>query len=504
MTEKEGYRIVEQLGAGLAGPVFLAESESGRVVIRHFQPQAPSGTEQAAFERLRFVQSARRASTLKQPGIVEVLEVLDEGDDSFSTVEYVPHTTLKEALEAQQFSPEESTRLIRRMARTLHFANQNGVVHGDFKPSNVFLISADELKVSDFAVSPRAWSDPRVLPPEWAHAYLAPEYYADRDRIGPRSDQYALAATAYHLYTQRLPYRVPSETTGERRALPPASSVRPQIPVTTDAVLARALSNDPNQRFGSCLEFSEALTASFVSPPVSEERDRTRPLLPILIAVGSAIVIVLALALFWPKHPVSTSHVIASPQSAAAPVESRSAPATPSAPPKGVSPAQQTLPDVRTAEKHKTSIPIGDAQVTRQQSVETAALRPVPAPSLPPVRKPPQDVAAPVEPAAEVSKEVTLEVYSRDWKVERGVTFSTKDSVIGEMGQGDLKAVVRGRPPKGKLILDWFIDGMHMASAEVVPNKVVAYNNEPTTGSYRVVLRQNAKELSSFVFRITQ
>ena len=103
---------------------------------------------------------------------------------------------------------------------------------------------------------------------------------------------------------------------------------------------------------------------------------------------------------------------------------------------------------------------------------------------------------------AESSYETSLELYSREKRIEPGITFSTKDTALGEMAQGDLQAVVRGRPAKSKLTIDWYVDNIRMDSKEVAPNEVVAYGNDPTTGSYRVVLRQNSKEISRFTFRI--
>ena len=258
------------------------------MAIRQFQPQAPEGTEQAALERLWFVQSARRASSLRQDRIASVSEVLDEGGSSFAVMEYIPNKTLKEALDHEPFQVKQSTRLVRRMALAVHYANQNGVVHGDLKPSNIFMLPADEIKVSDFAVSPRGWPDPQIMPAAWGHGYLAPEYYSDRKRIGPWSDQYALAAIAYHLYTRHVPFSGWTAEAGDRTMLRPASSVRPELTDATDAVLAKALSSDSAARFGSCLEFSEALGQSFAPvKPVITGVENKRVQLPLVAALGT-------------------------------------------------------------------------------------------------------------------------------------------------------------------------------------------------------------------------
>ena len=502
MTSKEGYRIVEQLGSGLAGPVFLAESEAGRVAIRLFQPHGPSGTEEVAYERLRFIQSARRAAVLRQARIVSVLEVLDEGEDSFAAVEYVPHKTLKEAMDREPFSPEQTTQLIRRVALALHYANQNGVVHGDLKPSNIFLLPPDEVKISDFAVSPRAWSAPRVIPAEWGHAYLAPEYYSDRDRLGPQSDQYALAATAYHLYTQRLPYRGLGERGAERTALQAASSLRPGIPAATDAVLAKALASNPSNRFGSCLEFSDALVASF-NPgiPVTAVEERRKTPLWLWLAVGAALLVALAVFVLWPKRGAEATKprmaaVEAPPNFPRVPDRPAKAAATVDAPP---AERKAEPPTKRAADRIKPEQSENPTPAPREQSrppAETVRLKP----SVPALATVPESAGT----ATAANSPVRIELFSRTHSIEPGITFSAKDFEIGEMAQGDLQAVVRGHAAKGKMTLDWYVDNIRMDSKEIVPNKVVAYGNDPTAGDYRVVLRQNLKEVSRFTFRLTK
>jgi serine/threonine-protein kinase len=255
MSDSEGYRIKQQLGAGLAGPIFLAETASGNVVVRQFKSQAQSGSILRSAERGHFLQAATAMSTLAQPGLVRVVEVIDEGDEAFEVMEYVPYETLKDALDSKVFEVEESNQIIRGLANILHGVHQSGLTHGDLKPSNVFLLPKRELKISDFGISPRARRELGTMPPEWNHAYLAPEHFSNRAALGPRSDQFSLAAIAYHMYTGQLPYRQPgSSSVTDRGQLRSVSQLRPEIPSAVGAVLAKALSVEPQERYASCLQ----------------------------------------------------------------------------------------------------------------------------------------------------------------------------------------------------------------------------------------------------------
>jgi len=102
-------------------------------------------------------------------------------------------------------------------------------------------------------------------------------------------------------------------------------------------------------------------------------------------------------------------------------------------------------------------------------------------------------------------KGFVLEVYSRDKPLENGMSFSAQDATLGELGQGDIMAKVTafGPAPKGKLTIEWVLDQVQMDAKIIRPNSLVEYGNHPTAGTYRVVLRLDAKPVQTFTFRIT-
>ena len=120
---------------------------------------------------------------------------------------------------------------------------------------------------------------------------------------------------------------------------------------------------------------------------------------------------------------------------------------------------------------------------------------PQPKPELPP---PPQP--------APVVQQFTILVQSRSHLIEDGASFPHNDIILGEMGQGDLKATVRydgSRPPRGRLTLEWYVDSTRVESRPVVLEQTAEYGNEPTPGAYRVVLKLNDRMVKQFSFQIT-
>jgi hypothetical protein len=98
-----------------------------------------------------------------------------------------------------------------------------------------------------------------------------------------------------------------------------------------------------------------------------------------------------------------------------------------------------------------------------------------------------------------------IAIFSRTTRIEPGVSFGYRDPTLGEMAYGDLKALVQmdGPAPKGKLTLEWCLDNVCQGPKTVSANRPVEYTNEPTAGTYRIILRLNSNPIKTFVFRIT-
>lgn len=507
MDASESYRLLECIGEGVGGPVYRAETGSGTVAVRQFRSPSPAGSPEWNADRQHFLDAGRQALRLKHNRIVPLLEVIDEAGEAFHVMEYQASGNLQAALHAQRMAPAEADVLLRQAAIALDFAHGSGVVHGDLKPSNIFVSPQQGAKVSDFAISPRARRDRRTLPPNLAHAYLAPESLRNPSTAGAPADQYSLAVIAYEMYT--------GQTVVPNAVVAPPSRVNRQLPASVDAPLLRALNRDPAQRFGSCLEFVATLDAGLISQP--ERRPSGSPKL-LYAGIASLAAALLALFLLWPskKAPVVNTAAVAPPP----PVADSKVPA----PAKGKKAKSATdAPAAKTAVagSSRKPTPFGDLPakaVAAATPQVQAAIRAAAAPAaVRPNNAPPQPVpAAPapprIPPPAPISSSIatrgfTLGVLSRDRPIVRDSSFSLGDQQLGELGAGDLKASVQyegGQPPKGNLALLWSIDGQPMGlPKKVAPNQVVEYGNEPTAGSYTVTLLLDLHAVQTFTFRIT-
>jgi len=516
LDASESYRLLECIGEGAAGPVYRAETGRGIVAVRQFRSAAAAGTPEWRGERQHFLEAGRQALGLKHNRIVPVLEVIDEAGEAFHVMEFQSSGNLRTLLETQRMAPGEADVLLRQAAIALDFAHGSGVIHGDLKPSDIFVSPQQGAKVSDFAISPRARRDRRALPANQIHAYLSPEHLRSPSAVSAQSDQYSLAAIAYEMYTGQSPYGPAAsapQSAIPSAAIAPPSRVNRQLPSSVDAPLLRALNRDPAQRFGSCLEFVATLDAGLISQPERRAAAGSPKLL--YAGIASLAAALLALFLLWPSKP----HTAKSPAVSQTPPPVAAVDAK--APGKGKkikSATDAAAAKTVVASAEKKPRPFGDLPSRAIAAVKTS--QPVQAvirvATAPPVNAQPQPApAAPSAPRiplpAPISSSIatrgfTLGVLSRDHPIGRDSTFSLSDQQLGELGAGDLKASVQydgGQPPKGVLTLVWAIDGMPMGVPKrVAPNQVVEYGNEPTSGSYTVTLLQDLHPVQTFTFRI--
>lgn len=300
MAGREGthfgpYLLTRRLGGGAAGEVYLGEggpgspgdsaSRAGQVAVKVL---AGSDADVAAREIAR---QAELAGTLKQPHIIPFHGILAQDGALGVAMAFAPGGSLGDALAGRGFTRVAlplpipvAARVTVQIAQALDAAHAAGLVHGDLKPSNVFVRTSPSGKpltvLSDFgqgvlmqsAVTLAAQgdaTDPRRQ--SWADAQLlsaAPEV-AQGGAAYPASDQYALATLAYLLLVGEPPI------TGSGAALLSAIVSQPvaapsrrytSLPASLDAILLRALAKDPAQRYPSVGTFAAALDDALAVP----------------------------------------------------------------------------------------------------------------------------------------------------------------------------------------------------------------------------------------------
>jgi serine/threonine-protein kinase len=265
LPERVGpYPILGILGVGAVGRVYRARDlkSGGAVALKRVRRHL--SRDERVMERFR--REGTVAEGLSHPNL---LRVYDVGPD-YLVLELVEGESLEERLSSRgALSPDEALPILRQMAEALDFIHARGIVHRDLKPSNVLLTREGVVKLSDFGMAHLSWA-PMTRSGELigSPAYMAPEQI-DLGDVEPASDLHALGAVAFLCLTGERPFE--GRSVGELlrnvvdKERPSASAVRSTLPTAVDAVLARAMAKDPDDRYACARDFVDALGAGLAS-----------------------------------------------------------------------------------------------------------------------------------------------------------------------------------------------------------------------------------------------
>jgi WD40 repeat protein/tRNA A-37 threonylcarbamoyl transferase component Bud32 len=268
-TELAGYRIESLLGRGGMSVVHLAEDLrlKRRVALKLL---AASLAEDESF-RDRFLRESELAASIDHPNIVPIYEAGTTEGLLFIAMRYVEGRDLKERLRRHRLDPGDAAGIIAQVASALDAAHARGLVHRDVKPSNVLLDTgarpdgSDHVYLADFGLTKRVSEETGIG--DDGHLmgtidYVAPEQIAGEE-IDGRADLYSLGCVLYECLVGQPPFRGDSDIAVVFAHLeaepPPPSAQRPELPAALDAVIARALAKDPQQRYPSCRELARAV-----------------------------------------------------------------------------------------------------------------------------------------------------------------------------------------------------------------------------------------------------
>jgi serine/threonine protein kinase len=279
------YRLGELLGAGGMGQVYEAEHAAlGRKVALKVLRPGMDDVEGTS----RFRREMRAVAALTSEHVVSVFDcgALEDGTPYF-VMERLEGQDLRQVL--RSFGPLPVRRAVHALQHALRgiaVAHRAGIVHRDLKPENLFLVArargGELCKVLDFGA---ARMDSSLATRQGAVIgtirYMAPEQLADASRVGPASDIYALGAILYECLTGRPPHVADAmpelmfKIMNERP--PPVTTLKSNIPPALAAIIERALSHAPEQRFPSAEAFDEALDTftGGASPTVAGPSDVT-------------------------------------------------------------------------------------------------------------------------------------------------------------------------------------------------------------------------------------
>ena len=232
----------------------------------------------------RFEGEARAAGGLNHPNIVAHYERGEIDGHRYIVMELVEGPTLHHLMSQEQRpNAEQCLPWLGQIAAALDYAHSRGVVHRDIKPANILLQHGNVAKIADFGIAKSTLS-PGVTATAvmiGSPHYMAPEQI-EAQPVSSRTDQWALAVTAYELLSGRRPFQSESVASLFQQILlarlPDPTEFAPDIPPNAQLVFSKALSKVPGHRFESCTAFISALGACFrqEQPPAAPSRIPSR------------------------------------------------------------------------------------------------------------------------------------------------------------------------------------------------------------------------------------
>jgi serine/threonine-protein kinase len=311
-----GYSILRPLGSGGMADVYLAKHP--RLPRRDALKVLAKGMTSDDEFRERFSREADLAATLFHPHIVAVHDRGEFEGQLWIAMDYVEGTDAARLVKEryrQGMSEHDVGAIVEAVAGALDYAHVRGLLHRDVKPANILLTHPEEdeqrILLADFGVARQLADISGITETNVAVgtvAYAAPEQLVGSN-IDGRADQYALAATAFHLLTGVPPFRHanPVAVIGQHlHAAPPRlSDHRPDL-ARLDDVFFKALAKDPADRFDRCRDFAAAFNDKVFRRrgPLRQRRAasvklRHRFSLKAGIAAATALTLVIALIITW-------------------------------------------------------------------------------------------------------------------------------------------------------------------------------------------------------------
>ena len=289
------YRIEGQIGEGGMGVVYAAVHPliGKRAAVKVLKAELC----RSAFNVERFIDEARIVNQIGHPNIVDVFAFGQTTDGrSYFVMEWLKGESLRARIARSRLDPDEICELIRPLARALEAAHEQGVIHRDLKPDNIFLVElrgeAPRVKLLDFGIAKLAREEHRMERTATGAMVGTPQYIAPEQAKGyaidHRVDIYALGGILFELLTGRPPFVADNAMEMVAKHLmetPPRPSTLAHVPPELDDLVLRMLSKDPAGRpslgeVATVIERTSALERTNVKTPILVSREASEPNIP--------------------------------------------------------------------------------------------------------------------------------------------------------------------------------------------------------------------------------
>lgn len=246
------YRILERIGAGGMGEVYLAmDTRLERKVALKFLPAHRASDSDT---RARFTREAQSAARLSHPNIVTIHEVGEHDGRPYIAMEYVPGHSLSHYCRDEKLSINEIVGLAIQMSEGLSRAHQLGIIHRDIKPANVVIDSEHRARILDFGLAAVEGAEALTKSGSTLGTimYMSPEQ-AQGKKVDSRSDVFSLGVVLYELITGQAPFKREGDAATLQAIISdtpePLARFRAQVPDELQRIVSKLIEKNVDLRY---------------------------------------------------------------------------------------------------------------------------------------------------------------------------------------------------------------------------------------------------------------
>jgi TolB-like protein/Flp pilus assembly protein TadD/predicted Ser/Thr protein kinase len=312
------YELLEEVGRGGQGVVFRARQKNLNRTVALKVINLGQWASKAHVKRFR--REAEAAASLDHPSIVPIYDVGERGGSCYFSMKFVEGGQLDEVVRRTPISVRDAAQVIAKVARTVHYAHEHGILHRDIKPGNILLDNNGDPHLTDFGLArllDAQSSITRTIDVLGTPSYMAPEQAAgETGKLSKATDVYGLGAVLYQLLTGQPPFA--GGTTYETIRLlrdtepRPPRQLNPKIDRDLSTICLKCLEKDPERRYSSALALAEDLERWLKHEPIQAKPSgiftharkwvRRNPSMTVQVAVLLALAVGLSLTL-WNRKP---------------------------------------------------------------------------------------------------------------------------------------------------------------------------------------------------------
>jgi TolB-like protein/Tfp pilus assembly protein PilF len=274
LGELGDYELLEEIGRGGQGVVFRARQKSLNRTVALKVISLGQWASRAHLKRFR--REAEAAASLDHPSIVPIHEVGERDGSCYFSMKFVEGGQLDEVVRQTPMSIRQAVELIAKVARTVHYAHEHGILHRDIKPGNILLDANRQPHLTDFGLARLIESESSVtqtLDVLGTPSYMAPEQAVGNNAaVSSANDVYGIGAVLYQLLTGHPPFA--GGTTYETIKLlehtepRPPRLLNPKVDRDLSTICLKCLEKDPKRRYSSALALAEDLERWLKHEPI--------------------------------------------------------------------------------------------------------------------------------------------------------------------------------------------------------------------------------------------